>query len=259
MDTPDKPSFLDEYNLNFENNNYLLKLGKISNKIEQLLLFVNEENKFNSCCYQESFSLEKLQKINKCFKQFDSIDEIIIVLKEIISDKKVSIKKINNDLIIIIKVNKLGKGEEVINFILSKKRLSNEMIIQNLINHINNMEVEINKLKKEKINTNVKKFIPKFENGWKNYGAEYEKLTIFKNPLNEIKFQGLICGDFSKKIFTLDKELRPHERLIFTICVNDKFNRLDICTNGDVFLSNGGSSGIGGEGWLSLNGISYYI
>lgn len=234
-------------------------MGNITNKIEELLLFVNEENKLNLGYYQETFFLEKLQKTNKCFKQFDSIDEIIIALKEIISEKKVSIQKRNNNLIIIFKVNKLGKGEEDIKFILSNKRFSNETIIENSINHINNIEVEIDKLKKEKINGHVKKFIPKFENGWKNFDDTYEKLTIYKSPLNEIKFQGLICGDFSKKIFTLEKELIPQERLVFTICANDKFNRLDICPNGDVFLSNSGSVGIGGQGWLSLSGISYYI
>lgn len=122
------------------------------------------------------------------------------------------------------------------------------------------MKSEINKLKNEISNIkNSKKFIPNLENGWSNFYESYEPLTIYKNQFGEVKFQGLIKGDFSKKIFTLEEELRPKERLIFTVCGNDAFKRLDILSNGNVFLSNSGIEGINGSGWLSLSGISYNI
>ena len=70
--------------------------------------------------YQRFLSMENLQKVNKIFWQYDSIDEVIDALKDIISHKQISIKKENNDLHLILKYEKLGKGEEEIIFVLKK-------------------------------------------------------------------------------------------------------------------------------------------
>ena len=75
--------------------------------------------------------------MNKIFWQFDTIDETIDALKEIISNKKISIKKENNELSIIFKFIKLGKGEEEVIFSLKKNNIENEKIIENLISNIN--------------------------------------------------------------------------------------------------------------------------
>ena len=229
-------------------------------KKEELIIFVKEINNLNSFCYKSSFSLETLQKMNKSFRQFDSIEEVIDILKEIITEKKISIKKIKLDLDIIFKLKRPGKGEEEIHFFLNKTNLPTEKIIENLINKINSMKLEINELKSEITNMkNIKKFIPKFENGWRNYYDVWEPLSIYKNQFGEVKFQGLIIGDFSKQLFTIEEEIRPKGRLIFPVCANsESFRRLDILSNGNVYLSKSGSEGIPNEsGWLSLSGISY--
>ena len=111
--------FINEYKLNFENIIYLLKIGKIVN--EEIIIFVKIENMIETVYYQNNFSLENLQKMNKIFRQFDTIDETIDALKDIISDKNIKIKKENDELFIIFKFKKLGKGEEEIIFKLSKK------------------------------------------------------------------------------------------------------------------------------------------
>ena len=250
--------FINEYNLTYDNIDYLLKLGITSIKKEELIIFVNEINDLNSFCFHGSFSLENLQKLNKSFKQFDSIGEVLETFKEIIEDKKVLIKKSNKELNVIFKLKKPGKGEEEVNFNLIKINCPTEKIIENLIIHINNNKLEIDKLKNQ-INNQIKKYVPVLENGWCNFNDGYEQLTIFKNKFGEVKFQGLIIGDFSKKIMTLEEEIRPRERLLFLICAEDTFKRIDILANGEVFLSSGGSLGINGCGWLSLSGISYYV
>ena len=235
MTKPKDITFINEYNLNFDNVGYLLKVGIIPTTIEELIIFVKETTLLNSFVYQSSFSLETLQKMNKSFRQFDSIEEVIDILKEIITEKKISIKKIKLDLDNIFKLKRPGKGEEEIHFCLNKTNLSVEKIIENLINHINDMKLEINGLRSEITNMkNIKKFIPKFENGWSNYNQTYEPLTIYKNQSGEVKFQGLIGGNFSKKLFTLEKEIRPKERLLFIVSANDSFRRLDILSNGNV-------------------------
>jgi len=274
-----KIKFINEYNLNFDNINYLLKFGKIKNNVEELIIFIKEENVIDSYFYQQSYSLEELQKKNKSFRLFDSIDETIECLKDIISEKKVLIKKINEVLTIIFILNKLGKGEEEVNFTLTKNNLNIEKVVDNLISHIKNINIEINELKNEikdlKIeNENLKKenkiinekfnnekvkiFYPQLENGWTTNLWGYEKLTIYKNQFGEVKFEGLINGDFSKKIFTLPDEFRTNNRQLFIVYSGNSFNRIDILNNGDVYLSLEGSNGIQGSGWVSLNGISYY-
>ena len=170
IEKPNNIKFIKEYNLNFDNIGYLLKLGIIPITTEELVILVQDTSDINSFCYQSSFSLEKLQEINKCFRQFDSVEEIIEIFKDIIEEKKILIKKINNELTVILKLKKLGKGEEEISFCLTKKNLSEEKIIENLINNINDMKSQISKLKTEINNyKNDKIFIPKFENGWNNF------------------------------------------------------------------------------------------
>ena len=88
VDKPNSLKILNEYNLNFDNTGYLLKLGIIPITKEELIIFIQENDDINSFCYQSFFSLEKLQKMNKCFRQFDSIEEIIDTLNEIIAEKK---------------------------------------------------------------------------------------------------------------------------------------------------------------------------
>ena len=56
--------FLEEYKLKFDNIDYLLKVGKIINEIEEIIFFVKEEKIIEACYYQNNFSLENLQKMN---------------------------------------------------------------------------------------------------------------------------------------------------------------------------------------------------
>ena len=153
--------FINEYQLNFENIVYLLKIGKIENEIEEIIIFVKIENNIDTVYYQNTFSLESLQKMNKIFRQFDTIDETIDALKDIISDKNIIIKKENDELLIKFKFKKLGKGEEEINFILTKNNIENGKIIENLISNINNLKLEIEKLKNEN-SKKFKKYYPVF-------------------------------------------------------------------------------------------------
>ena len=131
--------FIEEHKLYLDNKNYVLKFGKIENKIEELIIFAKDENLIDTCYYQSCFSIENLQKVNKLFRQYDTIDEAIDALKDIISHKKISITKENSELHIILKYVKLGKGEEEIIFILKKSNLESGKIIQNLISNINNL------------------------------------------------------------------------------------------------------------------------
>lgn len=252
--------FIKEYKFNFENINYILKIGKVVNEIEEIIIFVKDENKIDSCYYQNSFSLINLQKMNKIFRQFDTIDEAIDALKDIISDKQIIIKKENDNLSIIFKFKNLGKGIEEISFILKKNSMETGKIIDNLISNINNINKEIEELKKEINSKKIKKYHPVLENGWTTdpYTTPQE-FIVCKNSDNQVSFQGVVFGDWSKKIFTLEKEFRTKIRLTFPVIAAQAFNRVDILPNGDVYLSFHASLGVKGNGWVNLSGITYYI
>ena len=251
--------FINEYQLNFENIFYLLKIGKIENEIQEIIIFVKIENYIDTVYYQNTFSLESLQKMNKIFRQFDTIDETIDALKDIISDKNIIIKKENDELLIKFKFKKLGKGEEELIFKLTKNNIENGKIIENLISNINGLKLEIEKLKKEINSPKIKKYKPVLENGWIVDPDTPQEFMVFKNNDGQVSIQGAVTGDWSKKIFTLEKEYRTKFRLTFAIIAAQAFNRVDILPNGDVYMSCHASLGIKGYGWVNFSGITYYV
>ena len=251
--------YINEFELNFENTIYLLKIGKIVNEIEEIIFFVEIKSTIDVLYYQINYSLENLGKKNKIFRQFDSIDEIIDIFKEIILDKNIIIKKENDELFIIFKFKKLGKGEEEIIFKLEKNNLENGKIIKNLISNINNLKLEIEKLKNEINSKKIIKYKPILENGWINDPWLNNDFFVFKNKDDQVSIQGLIVGDWSKKMFTLPTEFRPKYRLCFPVLAAQAFNRVDILTNGEVYMSSHASNGINGNGWVNFSGITYYI
>ena len=157
MEAPTAKCEKDNKNINFkfekklllENVNYLIKFGKFKSEQEELIIFVKEENIISSGYHQESFSLDNLQKLSKCFRFFDSIDETIDCLKEVIEDNKISIKKDLDVLNSMVKLNKAGKGEEEVNLKLTKNSLSTGKIVESLIEQINEMKKEIKENKEE--------------------------------------------------------------------------------------------------------------
>ena len=87
----------------------------------------------------------------------------------------------------------------------------------------------------------------------------FDDVEIVKNKDGLVTMNGLIKGDFSKVIFKLPEGWKPKKQLIFSVCSDNTTRRLDINSNGELFLSNNGyPDTIKGSGWLSLSGISFY-
>ena len=101
---------------------------------------------------------------------------------------------------------------------------------------------------------------PYFLNGWANFGGIFENVEIFKNKDGLVTINGLAKGDFSKIIFKLPEGWKPKKQLIFSVCSDNTARRLDINSNGELFLNTNGNPGtVSGSGWLSLSGISFYV
>ena len=180
-----------EKKLLLENVNYLIKFGKLKDKEEELIIFVKEENVISSGYYQESFTLDNLQKLSKSFRLFDTIEETIDALKDVIEANKISIKKDLDILNFMVKLNKVGKGEEEVNLKLSKNSLSTGKIVEGLIEQINEMKKEI-KQNKEEIDKN-KEEIKQNKEEIKRINKILEKLDITE--------------DLDSKIIIKNKEL----------------------------------------------------
>ena len=100
---------------------------------------------------------------------------------------------------------------------------------------------------------------PYFLNGWTNFEDDFENVEIFKNKDGLVTLNGLVKGDYSKIIFRLPEGWKPKKQLIFSICSDNTSRRIDINSNGELFLNSNGNAGtVSGNGWVSLSGISFY-
>ena len=175
--------YINQYNLEFDNIDYLIKFGKQANK--ELILFIKEENIISSGYYQKFFTLQQLQKKNKYFESFNTIDEIIGIFNDIILEKKLIIKNINEELSVIFKINIIGKEEEII-FRIKKKRLETEKLLDNLISYMNKINLEINSLKNENktLKEENKMLNEKIDYFLKNYKSNKDINNIIKGKDN---------------------------------------------------------------------------
>ena len=142
-----------DFKLSHEKTEYIIEVGKTSTQ-EKLGLKLKESS--SNVYYSTYFNLEELQNVSKYFRCFDNINEAITSIQDIFEEKKGSLKIENNNVFLMIKIPKIGKGEDLIQLQLNKCSLSLHEIcdnlskeIINLKNKINVLETKINELKNE--------------------------------------------------------------------------------------------------------------
>jgi hypothetical protein len=92
---------------------------------------------------------------------------------------------------------------------------------------------------------------PTFQNGWHNYSTEYNYAAYFKDSLGVIHLRGLVRNGIGT-IFTLPEGYRPPRRELFRVATYlDVMGRIDIFSDGQVYMVSGNS------GWISLDGITF--
>ena len=206
-----------EFNLIHNQKDYIVLIGKSSN-LEKIGIQIKESAFDQNFFYENFFNLEELHNINKYFRIFDNIDETISNIEIILEEKKSSIKIENNKLMLILKFNKIGKGEELISLELKKYSLSIKKICENLTkeikilkNKVSEQEKEINILKEKKENNdlfNEIQFI-KEENNKKD--VIIEELLIWKKnvekELENKKTSKKLKHDIDSKIIEKQNEL----------------------------------------------------
>ena len=143
-------SFIDkkEFKLSNEKVEYIVEIGKLSST-ENLGIKLKENLTSTKVYYSNVFNLEELRNIHKYFRLFDNINEAVTNIQVIFEEKKVNIKKENDNIFLILKIPKISKGEDLISIELSKKSLSLEELNENLSKEVSELKNKIEDLDKE--------------------------------------------------------------------------------------------------------------
>ena len=147
-----KLSFLDkkEFKISNKKVEYIVEIGKLSSS-ENLGIKLKENLTSVKVYYSNNFNLEELRNIHKSFRAFDNINEAVSNFQDIFEAKKVNLKIENDKIFLVLKIPKIGKGEDLISIELKKKSLSLEEINENLSKEISELRNKIEFLEKNEI------------------------------------------------------------------------------------------------------------
>ena len=180
-----KEIFILQQKIYFEGKNYTLKLSNPNLSEIQIKMFENES--LSEC--ENSFSLQQLQKKNNYFKMFDSIDEVIKNMDELLIDNNYAIIKYDSSSFIIefTPVIKL-KGKIELKLNLSSMNQSEK--IENLISMTNSLSEIVIKFEKEnnQLKSEVRNVYSKIEK-FQSFEKELKELKKTVNKLNSLEVQ----------------------------------------------------------------------
>lgn len=121
------------------------------NNKEIIKLFVAKDNCIERFTYEKIMKYNDFIELGKLFKLCDNIEEIYDMLLELINEKKISIKEINNKNILILNIELKIFGVKNL-YSADIKLLKNDRDLNELINALfkknNDLVEEINNLKK---------------------------------------------------------------------------------------------------------------
>ena len=149
---------IEEFKLIYEQKEYTISILRNISILEKLYFQIKQSPSLNQKIFHEnSYTLEDLKNINKYFRIFDNLNEVFPMIKEIFEDKNASLNIEKNKMFLILKINKIGKGEELISLEMKENSLPLEDICENLWeeikilkNKVIEQENEIKLLKEKK-------------------------------------------------------------------------------------------------------------
>ena len=206
-------SFIDkkEFKLSNEKVEYIVEIGKLSST-ENLGIKLKENISSTKVYYSNIFNLEELRNIHKSFRAFDNINEAVSNIQDIFEEKKVNLKIENDNIFLILKNNKIGRGEDLISIKLNKTSLSLEELNENLFKEVSKLKNKIEDLENNETVVKLKNEIDKLKNEIISLKEENKKRDLKINELlNKIeKKEKLEKSDINKidsKIITSKEEL----------------------------------------------------
>ena len=139
-----------EFQLNFNEDIFILKIGENMSK-KNIIMKISNTTKLEDIFYEHYFDFDELVKLDRTFRLYDELEEIFSTLITCLNEKKIIIKEVKNDEIILglkIIMPMTGK-EKIIDLKLNKKELEKDSIIKELCKKINILEEENKNLKNE--------------------------------------------------------------------------------------------------------------
>ena len=137
------------FNVKFKDTSFILIISSNSLSIKFILSQVENTQYFS---FEETYTLEKLKKINNIFLIFDSIESMRDSIEKILTNNKYLISQNNNnEMIITLKVSMFEKNINV-DIPLKKTKLDQNDLISRLCQQIEKINNEIKEIKNENIN-----------------------------------------------------------------------------------------------------------
>lgn len=140
---------IEEFKLKYKQKEFIISLMRKISVSEKLGFRIKESSLDNTLLYENFYTLEELKVINKYFRIFDNINEIFPIIKEIFEEKNVSLKAEDNKITLSLKINKIGKGEELILLEMKESILPPEEMYENLLKEIKLLKNKVTEQEKE--------------------------------------------------------------------------------------------------------------
>ena len=264
MDQNSKPNFNFNLSLNEKENNlnFSIEIKKIS---EDILQFdVNEINEVKK--YSKKLSLKEFIQLDKNFKVYDSIEEIINFFKKVESKKGISISKRKNDLILTISLFNIDDSK--INIILNQNELTQSELMNFLYDKIKEISFLKNKIKDlenkiSEISSKHEKDIENLKNLIENsINQKKEKEPIINKYIEGYSDLTFIENEIKKQ---LNKQIKSYN-LIYKASKNgdkasDFHNKCDNINNNLSIVKTKKGKIFGGfttQNWKQIDGCNKY-
>ena len=184
---PPTPESFDNLTFDLKGEDSCIYCIKIKKEEESLSIQAFDKEKIERNDYIKKFTKEDFFKINKTFRQYDNITEILELFDYAEKDKRLSIVKEKNIIVIKIKLYSQKKGFDEARIELPQIKLENEDLFIRFfdkVNELNPFIKEMEKMKQElemaKNNNNYEKYdtYDEFVDAYVNHKIEGEETKI---------------------------------------------------------------------------------
>ena len=160
---------------------------------DSIIFVLNHKNNNDDCSkFEKSFVFEDLFKISKWFKIFDSLEEVYEDIIKLMENKQININIEENIAKLVFKIN-MEKIKEF-DIVLTKKELTKDELIYNLINENKELKIKVNNLEK-RINSLEERF-----NTFEKKSQKEEKTEKKEEKTNEIWKSDIIDQEDKKTL-----------------------------------------------------------
>jgi len=201
-----------EFQLNFNEDIFILKIGENMSK-KNIIMKISNTTKLEDIFYEHYFDFDELVKLDRTFRSYDELEEIFSSLITCLNEKKIIIKEVKNDEIILglkIIMPMTGK-EKIIDLKLNKKELEKDSVIKELCKKINILEEENKNLKNETKSLKDEIKVIKDElNAIKKWKEDNEREKENKNKWKQVIDSNILTKfedyQFIEKIYRINDE-----------------------------------------------------